>query len=262
MVLALNDIDRALSNGAGRRVVRSAAVLLPASCITAGLVPPIVWFSLLFDGGQGNGYRGFESDLPMLIVATSFAAYVTTRLLAERSVEKLRRLVDRNPLTSSHNVQATCVWTAHSLVVLALLTIIVVPFDYVRNYHVSDVTYYRTGLMVAIGSSLFVIALLAWRSNRLWRSISTIAFALGLSKAGRSAAWIVRVKPVYETIWLCNCWLPFAMVVPPDGPLKPYYSAVAGIGQLVILGYGALVWIPMFLAISTLSAGLIARSER
>jgi hypothetical protein len=228
-----------------RRTARRTARLLIVTTLAAACVPVAVCTAIIVDARQGNGNRGLVSAVPIGLVGGAFAMYLALRLYLEVLVARLHRGLLPASKSDQSARRGAAIWVAHGLVAMVMAIIVIVPMDYLLKFHISDVTFFRTNLMIAVGASLLVMSLVVWRSTPLWKSVSIIAASLNLPRAAAVARQIAYIKLIYETIWLTFSWLPFAMVVPPtSNPLQPHYEAVAGVGMLVTLGY-VLLLVPM-----------------
>jgi hypothetical protein len=234
--VALSGFALLLSNPQHQRLALRMSWLLAVSTVAAGWIPLAIVLAVFTNLTTYRSTSPLAREMPTLIVATSFAAYVVARMALEYTTHRFARVIAPSTPAELRPSRSFVAWTwaAHVFVALALATIVIAPMDYARRYHVSDVTYRMTGLMIAIGGGLLVISLTTWRSTLVWRQWTLIAHLVASKPAARRARIVTLVKPTIEAIWLILCWLPFAFAA---AMLRHLHDTTTGVAFFSTIAY-------------------------
>lgn len=250
-----NQVQRRLAETDIAPLARKAATALLGSTILAGLCPIAVFAALICDLSDVVEDL-FGRDVPMLLLAASFGSYAVARVRAEWL---MNRLMDRLGLDTDTQTRKW-VWLGHGLAIASLLSITIVPWNYVHHYRISDQTDKETHLMIAIGGGLLMLCLVALRSVPIWRDQLALARQLEIPRTAETMAFIVQIKPIYEIIWLTACWMQFALVLSHlDRRLSVPFMVCSLVSFFGMFGFG-LIWVPMLIATATLRSAIRARA--
>jgi hypothetical protein len=209
--------------------LRSGTVLLLWSSILAGLCPGIC---LLCVANDGLVILSFAVVMTLIFGATAVTASLGERQLASMVEFAQSESGDGESPSARPNVVGDLVAAA------GLLSINIAAYVYAANTRSGSRTEYIVAALVGIGFGC--LSATAWRAVPAYRMRMRVAEAC-LGGHHRGLAALGYTKAIYETIWLCCCWLAPALLL-----IKLEEVAVIfAFGALFGLGGFAILWVFM-----------------